>query len=397
MMRPRVILEEAAADLATGTTRALTWALLLIVLTAPVTALLLGQVRGSVRDAHALAAAGGAVTVLSAPGAVDPAACEALAQAQAEHGMVLAGALRQTSSRHPDALPGTSLPAYDVTPGLVMLLLDLRDGGVPTEEGDVSGAAGTSAVGILLGEEATRTLLGQAALATADPQTMNEGASTPGAAAHLGAVWLDGEEATVAGTYPWPRDGRRQGLSYAAAIPVAATGLFDECWVSSWPPREDLDVLIRGAVASGATATTIEVSRLNTSLGQGDSLALTFSRGPARALAAVLGAVGLVLGWLSIRLRRLEIASDLNAGADRTDLLGKLLLEVLCWTSVPAAVAAGTGVALATGLPAADGGPLLLLALTGAGAILTGPLLGAAAGVLGVRESSLMSYSRDRD
>ena len=150
----------------------------------------------------------GSVRVLQAQGSIDGATCDALSRIPG----VRAGAVRSVESGlSPLALPASSLPLYEVTPGTVSLL----------------GTTTADPTGILLPEQVAEDL------------GTTQGALLP----------LAHGQAEVAGTYPWDEnDGRRPGYAYAALAPVPATGTFDECWYESWPHSDDVDALVRSTL-----------------------------------------------------------------------------------------------------------------------------------------------------
>lgn len=380
-MRPRVLLQEIVADMADGTARTLTWMLLLAGVVLPVALFDVLSVDGQVRHAYALRDAGAAVYVLSAPGGVDASLCEALGQSQGTSGPALAGAMRKVQAATIDALPGTTLPLYEATPGLSALL---------ASTGRVSGQGG----GLLLGQEASTTLLTEQQRAGLDSGSPAQAAQGRQDAL---TVALNGTRALVHGTYPWPQDGRPAGLSYAAVAPVPAEGLFDECWVSSWPARTDLAVTLRSAVSPDAPLDlSVEVSQLNYRLGQPDALTTAYTGRMTRFNVLIVAVAAAVVGWLSVRLRRLELASDLNVGVARRDLTLKLLAHTIAWALPAATGVLLAGTVLSRSLEPGDAQALQLLAACYAGAATAGAVLGCVVAALLVRERALAHYSRDR-
>lgn len=284
-MRAASLASEAGRNLATGTTRA---ALLALTLAGVVGALAYVDVRAAVgvlQDAAAYRASGSSVQVLEAPQGIDGARCDSLASVT---GVVAAGALRQGETLRTLAMPASSLTVWEATPGLVDLVADTGT--------DLVGADQRSA-GLWLSRDLADTLGARPgrSLATA-----------------LGP-------ATTAGVYTWPDDGRDRALGYAALAPVAPAGVFDQCWVQVWPP----DVDAAGAVylaLDPAKAEEATTSRLNATLGATfDAPARLAARSTVHApLAAAV--VGLALGYLAVRLRRLELAAALHARVRKAHL-----------------------------------------------------------------------------
>lgn len=374
-MRSGVLLRETLLDMVNGTARIFLWILLSAALALPIAGSDLAVVSGQARAAAAFRDSGASVYVLTAKNAVDGQRCEALAQ-DSQAGS-RGGALRALPAGQIDALPGTSIPMHEVTPGLAQLLA----AGFGSEVASASPALGPS---VLLGQEAADLLV------------------PPAQRADLGSdrspsVMINGTNARIAGEYGWPNDGRRAGLSYVALSPVPASGLFDECWVASWPSRSDISVTIRSVVSAQApSGTEVSVTQLNTRLGEPRDFASDFGHRMTRANVALLGVVTVLLGWMSARLRRLEVASDLNAGVLKRDLLAKLLMHSLAWVLPSLAAIAAGGVALAWEMPVGDAGPLAVLAACYLLVALGGALAGTALGVAMVREKALAHYSKDR-
>lgn len=374
-MRSGALLRETLLDMVNGTARIFLWILLSAALALPIAGSDLLAVSGQIRAAAAFRDSGASVYVLTAKNAVDGQRCEALAQ-DSQAGS-RGGATRALPAGQIDALPGTSIPMHEVTPGLAQLLA----AGFGSEVASASPPLGP---GVLLGQEAADLLV------------------SPAQRADLGSdrsasVMINGTNARIAGEYAWPNDGRRAGLSYAALSSVPASGLFDECWVASWPSRSDISVTIRSVVSAQApSGTEVSVMQLNTRLGEPRDFASDFEHRMTRTNVALLGVVTVLLGWMSARQRRLELASDLNAGVLKRDLLAKLLLHSLAWVLPSLAAIAAGGVALAWEMPVGDAGPLAVLAACYLLVALGGALIGTALGVAMVREKALAHYSKDR-
>lgn len=376
-MRSVVLLHETLLDMVNGTARVFLWMLLCAALALPIAGSDLAAVSGQVRAAAAFRDSGALVYVLTAKNAVDGQRCEALAQDSDGQAGSRGGAMRALPAGQIDALPGTSIPMHEVTPGLAQLLT----AGFGSEVASASPPLGP---GVLLGQEAADLLMPPG-------QRADQGSD------RSASVSIGGANARIAGEYAWPNDGRRAGLSYAVLSPVPASGLFDECWVASWPSRSDISVTIRSVVSAWAPqGTEVSVSQLNTRLGEPRDFASDFGHRMTRANVALLGVVTVLLGWMSVRLRRLELASDLNAGVLKRDLLAKLLMHSLAWVLPSLAAIAAGGVALSWEMPLGDAGPLAVLAACYLLVALGGALAGTALGVAMVREKALAHYSKDR-
>ncbi|GHC73246.1 hypothetical protein GCM10007079_07010 [Nocardiopsis terrae] len=355
-MRPSAILSEAWRNLATGTSRAAVFGLGLAVVCG---ALAVADARNIValeQRAAEFVASGASVRVLSAESSVNGSSCDALSGVPGVGG---AGALRERAALRLDAMPDNPLPAYTVTPGLAAVL------GVET----------VTAEGVWLSEETARTL-----------------EATPGQSLGTAEGAL-----TVAGTFPYPDDGRDVRPGYAALVPSADTDPFDECWARVWPPSESTQELLLSAVAADSPAdTALTTGQLNASLGETFDGAAEFSDRITRFVPPATALAGLLLGFVSVRLRRLEFASALHVGQSRRSQLVTALLETGVW-STSGLVLAGCALVLAShaGNP---GEPGAVLAVSGPGLVAAVPacLAGAALALAGVRERHLFRYFKER-
>jgi hypothetical protein len=362
-MRARSVASEAARDLAAGTTRA---AGLALAFAAVVGALAVADVRAAVdvlRGAAEYRQSGAAVQVLDAVEGVDGARCHALAQAT---GVVAAGALRHGEPVRALAMPSARLTVWEATPGLVDLLAEI---GTQPQAADAGPAAG--------GLWYARDL-----------------ADTVGARPGRDVATATGVAAT-AGVYTWPDDGRARTLGYAALAPVAPTGVFDQCWVQVWPDDLDAASLVSLALipAKGEQA---GISRLNAAHGASYDTARLLARRPTAVAPAAAAAVGLVLGYLAVRMRRLELASALHARVRKPYLAWQHALEAAAWAAAGVAVgAAAVAYAATDGNPDPSDWAFLLGArtlLAAAAAALLGTLLGVAT----TRERHLFRYFKNR-
>lgn len=360
-MRARSVVSEAARNLATGTTRA---ALLALALASIVGALAYVDVRAAVdvlQGAAEYRASGSSVVVLEVPQGIDGTRCDALASAS---GVVAAGAIRQGEPVRALAMPSSQVTVWEATPGVVNLVADTG--------GDIAATA-PGAGGLWYSRDLAQAL-------GARPGRPIE--TTAGTAA-------------TAGVYTWPDDGRTRTLGYAAMAPVAPTGVFDQCWVHAWP----MDVNTAGLVYSAidpAKADQAIVSRLNTALGADYDAPGLLSRRPTVYAPWAAAVVGFVLGYLAIRLRRLEFAAALHARVRKAHLAWQQTLEAIAWVAAGAAIAAA---AVARAATTANPDPSDYAFLLGARTILAGSaavLLGTLAGVAATRERHLFRYFKNR-
>lgn len=353
-MRLSGVLSEAWRNVRVGTTRALSWAVLMAVV---VGGLAVVDVRAAVevlQKGDDFLAAGAATWVLTAPGAVDAARCEALASLD---DVVAAGALRPVAGTRLAALPSTEVPTYEVTTGLL----------------EVVGAR-TTGIGVLLPE----------------PLAASLGSST-------GIPLTDGRHLTRGGSYRYPDDGRDTALGYALLAPTPSTGAFDACWVTIWPANPGARAALRYALlpTDPSDADQVTERQLNPRLGQSfDTRAALLARGTRHAPVVALVA-GLVIGLVAMRTRRLELASARHAGVRVPALMLQTALETVAWSlsglilALPAVLLAGRSLGIDAAAIWLLGGRTLL---AGGCAAVLGAVL--AAGT--TRERHLFRYFRQR-
>jgi hypothetical protein len=354
----RWVLGEAQRDVRSGTAHVLRYALALALVVGAAVAADVAGVDALLARGAAYRDAGAAVLTVEATGAVDGAACDALATVP---GVRAAGALRQADDPLvPATLPRGPVATYLVSPGAVALLR----------------AQDTGSAGVLL-SEAAATALG---LVAGD------------------SVVLSGSPTTVRGTYPWPEDGRRTGYGYAALLPAQRSEPYDVCWVDAYPVPDGLPALARLAVlpGTGEQATPVVVSQLNTTLGTAfDGAALHASRTTRHAVWLSLAA-GTTLGLVAVRTRRLELAAARHVGVTPRAQHLLVLLECFAWVLPAALLIAGSSAVLVVLGTGEDPAALALVAAHVAVPGLLGALLGAQAATAITREEHLFRYFRTR-
>ncbi|WP_157557265.1 hypothetical protein [Isoptericola dokdonensis] len=316
------------------------------------------------QKADAFRSAGAAVTTLvseSGP-VVDGSRCAALVGAG---GLTGSAALRPGEPVRAANLPDSDLTVWEATPGLVAVLARVAH--------PVSRLSSDDESGVWVADDLAATL---------------------GARAGDGILLADGRTMQVAGVYSWPDDGRDRVLSYAVVVPVAAAGSFERCWAEAWPADSEAAGLLYSVAAPGAE--DVQVGRLNATLGSELDVAAEIATRPTAPAPLVAVAVGLVLGFLLVRTRRLELASALHAGVAKPFLAWQIVLETGAWLLAAVLVgAAATGVASLMGNPEPFVGTWLAAVSTvvvGAAAV----LLGTAVGALAVKEVHLFRYFKDR-
>jgi len=360
-MRARVILGEVWRDVVSGTTRAGLLAVVFVVLVGSVALVDVRSVAGVVQGGVGFRAAGATVQMLQAPGLVDGWRCDALSDLGS---VSYAGAVRQAEPVRILNLPSARVTVIEATPGVVGML-------------SVMGRAWTDEAipdGVWLSEDLA-TMLGAA------PGTVLETSTG---------------EAVVQGVYAWPDDGRSRDLGYAILTPVPAAGVFDQCWLEVWPVDAEAASLAYTSLTRPPEGGQVTTGQLNTRLGASyDAAGLLRGRLTAQAPLAGL-VIGLGLGYVAVRTRRLEIASALHARVPRAGLLLQYVLEVAAW--------AGAGmVILAAGLlwgarwdnPDRSWATWLIgLRIVVAGGAAT--IFGALAALATTREKHLFRYAKER-
>lgn len=357
-MRTTEVLREAWRDIASGAGAAVVCAGVLAVLVAGVVGVRTVAVADDVRAAARWVASGAATQVFTAAGRIDGRACAALAD---EPDVLAAGAFRKTEDGMVvAALPGTSIPTYEVTGGATALF----------------GVAGTTgATGVLVAPEVAE------ALGVGPGQQI----ATP-----------DGP-VPVAGGYAYPDDGRDPELSYAVLAPTVDDGApFDACWATVWPQDETAVSALRRTLLAATGSEDGERSTLG-QLNPRSGTAFLPSDPPAPGLLeSVALALGLVVGCAAVLRRRLSIASDRHVGVRVAAQALGIAVQHLAWGAVAAALALAVSVVLVRGLPPGDGLPIVadgaVLCVLG----LVGAVTGGTVAVPLVRERALHRYFRTR-
>lgn len=358
-MRLSAVIREAARNILSGTIRLGLLAIALIIASGGLAAADLTAVRGLEDQARTFQQVGASVLTLSAPGRIDGTACEAL---RGLSGVRAAGAIRESTQQvRALALPGAPLQAKDVTVGFPALLT--------REPAPQSGA-------VIVRE-------------AADQLGVSPGGSIPTTSGEL----------RVGATFDYPDDGRRTGLGYAALLPTVADGPFDECWADAWPAIPSLPALLMTAVTPSTGARdepSPSLGQLSTRLGAAFDGPREFASRITALAPAVAAALGLILGVVAIRLRRIQLASALHSRVRRADLQAQVTLEALAWCLPTVAVGVAlAGVAVATGDPL-DHATNAVLALRSPIAGAAGALVGTIIGLALTRERHLFHYFKDR-
>lgn len=358
MMRVDAILREVLRDIRTGTARAVTLTLILSVLGIALVLTEIITVRGLLDEAERFRSAGGATLTITAPGRIDGAACE---QLRAIDGVGAAGAVRERrTDLRAGALPDAPLATFETTPGFPALLAP----------------ESVAPVGLVVSEDVASELH----LAVGDSIASDEG------------------RADVAGVFAYPSDGRRAGFGWAALERVNADRPFDECWVSAWPVDARLPGLLSLSLlpADAESGDPPQIGQLNPSLGREFTGPDRFDRRLTAAAPLVAAGIGLLLSWGAVRLRRVEMASNLHGGVRRRDAVSIMLLEAAACALPPAVLSATAGMLASAGVVEPDRLGLILSSTRIAAALAIGVIGGTLVATLLVRERHLFRYFKDR-
>jgi hypothetical protein len=358
-MRARALFREAGRDIVSGTTKL---AILTAVFATMLAALICSDalsIAQLIRSANDFRAAGATTYYVTADDRINPTACENLRWTE---GVSAAGALRATADRVTVApLPDSPIPLHEMSPGFAGVL----------------GAESREPRGVIVSRELSETL-----------------GTSPG-----DVVESSHGELRIATVFDYPSDGRRPGFAYSVLSASNAPLAFDECWITVWPQLTNLRSLLLSTVlpsADGVSATQPQISQLNPTLGASFAGDAAFFSRITRANPAVSVLVGFSLGFLSVRIRRLHIASALHAGVRRRDVVAIHTLEASAWSLAGGSVAVGIALGATRLVPDFDQRALLASLIGVPLAGLAGVLVGAGASTLMAREKHLFRFFKDR-
>lgn len=310
-MRLKAVLRETWRNVATGTSRCALISLLLSICAVACMCADLTQMTGLIGDARKWKESGASTYAITLQGGIDGAACEGLRSA---NGVLGAAALRQSSDRVRIAsLPATEIPTYEASAHVAQVFAAT---GIRKDNS-----------GVIMSTAVARTY-----------------------GAHAGTVLplVGGARMRVSATFDWPSDGRQPTYGYAIISPGNDTKAYDTCLVRAWPVPDGIESLLRvsiradaesgvGAAASSTSAGTsgsnetphAKISRINTMLGSHMPGPADFDARITRYAPLLMFVIAMALGFASVCMRRIEIASALHAGYPKTAMLLQLFLETL--------------------------------------------------------------------
>lgn len=316
------------------------------------------------RDADHWRSVGAAIQVVTMPGKIDGATCDELARVS---GVAAAGAVRNGPSLQFAALPSTTFATFEGTPGLSKVL-------------GVNAPPDAPKIGVWISSDLASTL-GVSGQATRALRT------------------TAGQSILVAGQYAYAEDGRLPILAYNLVSEVPAAGAFDACWVEIWPENPELDALltlpVEGSKTSGQ-ADAPKIQQLNASEGTVFAGKQRLERLPNWLPLSASVTIGILLGFILIWSRRLEIASALHAGISKIALMLQVAAELMIATTSAAALSLAAGLTISSTSNPGAPLPALLACASVVATGLTSTIVGAVLMTFAISENRLFRYFKSR-
>ena len=228
-------------------------------------------------------------------------ACDRLAQSS---GVPIAqsGAVRTGEEITPLSTPNNALQSFEVTQGMLSLI---------ASNGAVASPIDTSGIWVSTDVARDFGLTVGSTLAT------------------------DHGNATVAGVYPWPNDGRDTRFAYAFLVPrAAALGDYNECWIRQWPRSEPASNLLYSTLRVGNGQNQAGVVALNKGFDAHYDPYATYMARTTRWIPFLAALLGLAIGVIAVRMRRLEYAAALHSGESKPAQLLGICVETLVWAGL---------------------------------------------------------------
>ncbi len=296
-------------------------------------------------------------------GTVDGGACDRLAQSS---GVPIAqsGAVRTGEEITPLSTPSNALQSFEVTQGMLSLI---------ASNGAVASPIDTSGIWVPTDVARDFGLTVGSTLAT------------------------DHGNATVAGVYAWPNDGRDTRFAYAFLVPRAASlGDYNECWIRQWPRSEPASNLLYATLRVGNGQNQAGVVALNKGFDAHYDPYATYMARTTRWIPFLAALLGLAIGVIAVRMRRLEYAAALHSGESKPAQLLGICVETLVWAGL--ATAGSCALIAAYGVRMAVGDTAVVIATTCRAplALLCAVVLAALASGLCVRQSQLFRLFKRR-
>jgi hypothetical protein len=373
MMRLRSIFSEAMRNIACGTTHAV--AMFLI-------ASLAGGLLGGYEVMSVLQLEGTAATRINSyadvrtvvGGAVDGSVCDRLSTVA--NGPSTSGAMRAGDQITPTSTPGKDIASYEVTPGMLGLMIAGKGGNQRTGQADVAGNRKIDATGVWVSTDVA-----------------NDIGLTRGS-----RFETDQGNTTVAGVFSWPNDGRDTRFAYAVITPVSPDdGTFEECWAKQWPGGDELDSMLYSTVnITGSQNTSVGVTQLNKGFDLHYDAPASYANRTTRWLPYVGGVLGILIGVISIRRRRLEYAGALHSGQCKSAQLLEIAVETAVWSGLAAISVISVLAAVCARMSVSDPTAVFLAAIRTPLAFWAGIMLASIGAGAAVRESQLFRFFKNR-
>lgn len=369
-MHLRGVLDEAWRDITSGTTHAALFALVLAVLIVAGCGMEATSLARIDSERSSYVASGASTYMLTYTGHVSANACDQLINAE---GVLAAGAVRQSSTRLTMAkLPSTTVPTWDATPGAIRLFASADSDSVPQ-------LSAADYAGVWLSQQA---------------------AQATGATAHTEQPLAGGGTVQVQGVYPFPDDGRdTASFAYAAlqSAPEQPDG-FDSCIVKTWPVPSDIQSLLMYTIASASAdpSSYPVVSQLNATKGSQFHPESEFTGRISAWAPLVLVVAGALVGFISVMLRRLELASAMHAGVPKIAMMVQMLVEGAAWAFAATVIGLAAIAFMRLGWAGADLAAVDDDLLRVPVAALVGACTGVFVASLCVREKSMFRYFKNR-
>ena len=231
------------------------------------------------------------------------------------------GAMRSGPQVTPASTAGKDIATYEVTPGLLRLLSTNRSEDTSITD---SGPSVASFVGKVPASDASgiwvsTTLAHDFGLVSGSEMQTNRG------------------DITIAGIFSWPNDGRDTRLGYALVVPVSPDdGAFEECWAKQWPQNPSLDSLLLSTVVvpDADTQGSAGVTGLNKGFDSHYDAHHSYVTRMTIWIPLVALVLGMVIGSISVRRRRLEYAGALHSGQSKAAQLLEIGVETCIWAGL---------------------------------------------------------------
>lgn len=352
-MKLKSVLWEAARNVRSNATRSLGWATAFLILVGGVAVLDARSLAAAVADSVEFRDAGAAVQILEAPGNIDPDRCDALAEIT---GVRSSGAVRDAGTLTSSTLPSNSFNSFETTIGFYAVLGVRGDTYDPAASSELAAALGISGGSL----------------------TLSNGQTIP-----------------KVDTFNYPADGRSQLLGSALVQPVPPVGNFDQCWAEVWPENPEILNYALFALAD-ASDSDVTQRQLNSTLGTSARSIEILEGRPTRSAPFVAAALGAVLALVSVRSRRLQLASARHSGVSAPSLSLQFSLESLFWGVGGALLSSVLLWFLSYDLAGLETFNIWTYAWAILGAGVSAVWLSSLVGVLLVRESHLFKYFKER-